>query len=258
METTRLLVLALLLAVPAGATTNSDYRWEGPVTGKRVIEIRNINGPIHAVPSKDGRLEVVAIRTSRHYDPAEVKIESFVDGDHLVFCSVYPAKAGNPENTCDSRGSHNSSTSDVQVEYRVKVPAGVRFDAHTVNGDVDVDGLAGPVDAKTVNGEIKVSTASWAEAATVNGSVNVAMSGRGWPDALDFKTVNGDIVLNLEGAPDADLVAETMHGAIDSEFPLEVTGRVRRNRLAGTLGKGGTDLALATLNGSIELRRASR
>ena len=82
------------------------------------------------------------------------------------------------------------------------------------------------------------------------------MAGHGWPDDLDFRTVNGSIVLELADPPNADLHAQTMHGDIDSEFPLQVTGKMARNQVEGTLGAGGPELALATLNGSIELRHS--
>ena len=48
----------------------------------------------------------------------------------------------------------------------------------------------------------------------------------------------------------------SMHGDIDSEFALEVSGKIRKNKISGTLGAGGKELAMTTLNGSIELRKA--
>jgi len=260
MRTTRILpaaALALLLAAPAFAAT-ADFHWSRAIGSARTVEIRNINGAIHAEASKDGTLEVTAIRSSKKHDPESVEINVFEVDGRLTFCTLYPSRPGFPPNTCDERGntSHSSSNSDVEVTYRVKVPAGVTLEARTVNGDVEARGMRGPVDANTVNGEIRITTSSWAEASTVNGGVAVAMSASGWPDGLDFRTVNGSIVLDFSDAPNAELRAETMHGGIDSEFPLQVNGTIRRNRVQGRLGSGGPELALATLNGSIELRRS--
>jgi hypothetical protein len=254
--TTSLLLLAL--AGPAFAAS-SDFRWSGPVAAGRTVEIRNINGGIKAEAATNGTLEVVATRYSKKHDPESVKIEVFEGKDGtLTFCTLYPSRAGYPENTCDARGntSHSNSDSDVQVDYTVRVPAGVTLEAKTVNGNVKAIAMKGPVDARTVNGEIRVTTSSWAEAATVNGGVAVEMAAKGWPDDLEFRSVNGSILLDLVGAPNASLRAETMHGDIDSEFPLEVSGKIRKNRISGTLGSGGKELAMTTLNGSIELRRA--
>jgi hypothetical protein len=260
MRTTRLLpaaALALLFAGPAFGAT-ADFRWSRAIGSARTIVIRNINGAIRAEASNDGTVEVIAIRSSKKNDPESVKINVFEVDGRLTFCTLYPSRPGSPPNTCDERGntSHSSTNSDVEVSYRVKVPAGVTLEARTVNGDVEASGMRGPVDASTVNGGIRIGTTSWAEASTVNGGVAVVMSGHGWPEGLDFRTVNGSIVLDFADAPNADLHAETMHGEIDSEFPLQVQGKMRRNMMRGTLGSGGPELALATVNGSIELRRA--
>ena len=253
-------VLALLMLVARGAAASDDFYWSGAADRGTTVEIRNINGDIHAEPAHDGKLEVTAIRTSKKDDPESVRIEFAQVGDHLMFCALYPSKKGYPPNTCDSEGrSHShSDNNDVTVTFRVKVPDGVTLEAHTVNGGIEALELNGPIDAQTVNGEVKLSTTSYAEASTVNGSLEVAMAGRGWPDGLDFRTVNGDIRLDVTDALNADLRAETMNGDIESDFPLTVLGRMKRNQVRATIGHGGPELALATLNGSIALRRAER
>jgi hypothetical protein len=260
MRTTRGALLALLLLAPASVRAADDFYWSGTIARGKTVEIRNINGPVIAEPSRNGTLEVTAIRRAKKSDPESVRIEAHQEADRVTFCALYPTKAGSPPNTCDERGKmhSHSENNDVWVEFRVQVPAGVRLEAHTVNGEVKALGLSGPVEAQTVNGEVRVETTSWAEARTVNGSVTVAMAGRGWPDGLDFRTVNGDIRLDVDGAVDADLRAETMNGDIASDYPLTVTGRMKKNHVRATIGKGGPELALATLNGSIELRRSAR
>jgi hypothetical protein len=184
---------------------------------------------------------VIAIRSSKKQDPESVTINVFEVNGRVTFCTLYPSRPGDPPNTCDERGntSHSSSNSDVEVSYRVKVPAGVTLEARTVNGDVEASGNARPGGSSTVNGEIRIATTSWAEASTVNGGVAVAMSASGWPDGLDFRTVNGSIVLDFSGAPNADLRAETMHGEIDSEFPLQVQGRCGGTGCRGDSARAG-------------------
>src|SRR5213595_1573860 len=54
--------------------------------------------------------------------------------------------------------ARNSDPDDVRVNFTVRVPAGVRFAGHTVNGEVDAANLSGDVEAHTVNGSIRVST----------------------------------------------------------------------------------------------------
>jgi len=267
MATERLLaVCALALALLAGpraagaSTTADDYTWNGTMKRGQTVTILGINGSIRAELAKGNVLEVVAVRSSRKHDPTEVRIEMHQEGDEITFCAIYPAAKGYPPNTCGdaSHSSSHTDSDDLTVDFRVRVPAGVTLRARTVNGEIVARALEGPIDATTVNGEVHLSTSSYAEASSVNGDVEVEMAGKGWPDGLDFRTVNGSILLHLSDVVNADFRAETMNGEIDSDFPLTLVGRLKKNRIQGKIGDGGPELAMATLNGSIELRRTTR
>ena len=78
-----------------------------------------------------------------------------------------------------------------------------------------------------------------------------------WDDDLTFETVNGRITVELPDNTNADVRAETLNGGISSDFPMTVSGRFGSRRLNGTIGNGGRDLRLKTVNGAIRLRRSS-
>jgi DUF4097 and DUF4098 domain-containing protein YvlB len=107
----------------------------------------------------------------------------------------------------------------------------------------------------TVNGSINVSTAGLASAKTVNGSITATMGRADWSDALEFHTVNGAIELNLPAGLSTEVEAETLNGDIQTDFPLTVTGRFSKRHLTGTIGGGGRELRLKTVNGSVAIRR---
>ena len=74
-------------------------------------------------------------------------------------------------------------------------------------------------------------------------------------EALDFHTVNGSITLELGGLVNADLKAATVNGGIETDFPVTVRrAGFMGHRLRGTIGRGGPQLDLSTVNGSIRLR----
>lgn len=75
-------------------------------------------------------------------------------------------------------------------------------------------------------------------------------------ESVEFKTVNGEIVLDLPADTSTDVHAETLNGDISTDFPLTVQGRSSSRKLNGTIGAGGRELNLATINGSIRIRRA--
>ena len=54
----------------------------------------------------------------------------------------------------------------------------------------------------------------------------------------------------------ANIEMRTVNGSITSEdFPITVQGRIDRRRLEGKIGKGGPELSVSTVNGSIRLRK---
>src|SRR6266480_4499890 len=136
---------------------------------------------------------------------------------------------------------------------------GVNGDVRAVagSGDVEAANLASDVQANTVNGSIRISTSGYAEAQTVNGSIVASMGRATWTEALDFRTVNGAITLDLPANVSTEVRASTVNGDIVTDFPIMVRGRLGPRSLRGTIGSGGRRLALETVNGSIRLRKAS-
>jgi DUF4097 and DUF4098 domain-containing protein YvlB len=81
----------------------------------------------------------------------------------------------------------------------------------------------------------------------VNGGIE-AMSIDG---DVKAQTVNGGVKVSATGA------AQTVNGSINTDFPITVQGRFGMRSAKGTIGGGGPDLSLQTVNGSINLKRAS-
>lgn len=240
-----------------GQTASADdpFRWAGTLADGQVVEIRGVNGPVEAVPSSGDRVVVTAEKSARRSDPDEVRVVVVEHDEGMTFCAVYPTPSGERENRCGSGDDYRSSVrnNDVSVHFRVEVPAGVRLDIRTVNGDVDAQELVSDVSARTVNGDVEVTTRGFARAQTVNGSITAAM-GRWMPEGAEFETVNGSIELDLPDDVDADLDASWVNGGLDSDLPLMVDGRVGRRSVQGRLGDGGPDLDIKTVNGSIRIR----
>ena len=236
----------------------NEFRLREPLGAGRTLEIRGINGSVSAEPSGGGEFEVVAVKRARRSDPDEVRIEVVRYAEGVLICAVYPNPGGEP-NTCEpNNGRSQVRDNDTTVNFTVRVPAGVNFEGRTVNGKVEAERLSADVDVKTVNGSISVSTTGVARAQTVNGSITAVLGSANWPDELEFKTVNGGIDLTLPASLSARVEAKTLNGEITSDFPLTVTGAFSRRRLSGTIGSGGDRrLILETVNGSVQIRRAS-
>ena len=250
--------LALLLAAVSPASPQDTWNWSGQLAPGRTIEIKGVNGDVRAEPSGSNEVEVVAEKRARRDNPDDVRIEVVPNGTNVTICAVYPSREGARPNECapGSGGRMNVSNNDVSVRFTVRVPAGVTFVGHTVNGEVEAQRLNGDVDLKTVNGSINFSTTGTVRAAsTVNGSIKGALGRADWPDTLAMNSVNGSITLTLPASLSSDIKASTVNGDINSDFPMTVSGRINRRRIEGTIGGGGRMLALESVNGSITLRR---
>ncbi|MCU1264861.1 MAG: hypothetical protein JWM21_1179 [Acidobacteria bacterium] len=234
------------------------FRWTGLVAAGQSIEIKGINGGIIAEPAAGNQVEVVATKKARRSDPVAVNIRVVPHAKGVTICAVYPNDPSDQPNTCepgDARDHSHVRNNDVSVNFVVRVPSGVQFIGRTINGEIRATSLTGNVDSRTVNGSINISTSGYAQANTVNGEITARMGSANWSDSLEFKTVNGGIDLDLPGVLSTQIEAETFNGSIDSDFPLTLSGRVSRKHVSGTIGGGGRELLLKTLNGSIHLKR---
>jgi hypothetical protein len=246
----------IALLFPAVAASAEDWSWDGRLAPGQAVEIKGINGEVKALSAAGDRVEVTAVKKARRSDPALVQIKAVEHAGGVTICAVYPTREGEAPNECrPGEGRMNVQDNDVDVSFTVRVPAGVRFVGRTVNGSIEADGLRGDVDAHTVNGGVRLSTAGRAEAETVNGSITAAVGQADGTEPLSFKTVNGSIALDLPAGASAEVRAATVNGEVRSDFPLGGQARVSRRRLSGTIGGGGRPLALDTVNGSIHIRQ---
>jgi hypothetical protein len=247
----------------AGRSSDTPFTWSGTVREGRWVYVRNLNGPVRVEQGTGDKAEVRAEKRWRRGDPEDVKItvrQVGAGGGDVIVCALW-----NDRSTCDEDGYHshsdgwwrNNDHNDVQVEFVVRLPAGVKIDASTVNGRVEIDGATSNVVAHTVNGSIDArSTGGSVTAHTTNGDVMVS-SARLDGDHTEFSTVNGTVTVSLPASVNADVEMHTVNGRLSSDFPLTVEGSFSPRRLHATLGKGGPTLRLSTVNGSIRLRKLS-
>ena len=258
--------LIAIFAAPTAASgtvvdmvdVQQDFEWSGEIAAGKTLEVKGVNGDVEARGTSGRGAMVSAVKKSRKSDPSTVRIEIVEHEGGVTICAVYPTPQGKQPNKCapGKDGRMNTHNNDVQVDFTVRVPQGVKFRGSSVNGEVNAEDLTADVAVSTVNGDVTVSTSGLAQATTVNGSIRAALGRADWSGDLDFNTVNGSIVLDLPSDLNATVTAQTVNGSIHTDFPLTVKGRFSSKKLSGTIGDGGRELDLQTVNGSIELNRA--
>lgn len=233
-----------------------QFHWSGSLPPGSTLEVKGVNGAVHAEPAGDDQSEVEAVKRARRGDPNEVRIEVVEHEGGVTICAVYPDGDDDRPNQClpGDAGHLSARRSNVTVEFTVRVPDGVHFIGRTVNGAISAEDLQGNVDIGTVNGSARFSTAGYGVARTVNGSITGRLGAADWDGELEFESVNGSITLSFADQLNADVEMRTVNGSLDTDFPLTAQGRISRRRLRGTIGTGGRTLMLSTVNGSIRLR----
>lgn len=240
-------------------SSQDNFQWQGRIAPGSAIEVKGVNGDIRAEGSASDQVEVVATKSARRSDPNSVRIQVLEHAGGVTICAVYPNSEGKRPNECrpGNEGNMNVNNNDVEVDFIVRVPTGVRFQGRTVNGEVEAQSLGADVEAYTVNGSIHLSTTGHAQASTVNGEIVASLGRANWTEGLEFETVNGGITLNLPATTSTELRAETLNGDISTDFQMTVQGRFSKRHVSGTIGSGGRTLTLKTVNGSIQIKRAS-
>jgi hypothetical protein len=252
---------ALVLPADAGAQERERdaFTWSGAIPQGRWIVVRNMNGTVEVQRGTTGKVEVTATRRTRRGSPDYVRFEvqKFGASDQdVVICALWGENATCDEHGYRSRNDRRHRDNEVWVEFLVRVPPGVKVGAHSVNGEVRVEGVAAEVEAESVNGSVVVSTMGGpVNASTVNGSVRASMGAFDLNTDLSFSSVNGTVIAEFANDINAEIDLSTVNGRFLTDFSVTISGRIDPKRLRATLGRGGPRIKLSTVNGNVELRK---
>lgn len=281
MNKTRLVAaLAALLAAPAlGAQQqygrDSDtWRWDGRVDAGHWMNVFNVNGSVEFAPSPDNMVHLVAEKRSNGRGMDDIHFEVVQAGGNVTICAIWNSNSHCEDGGVQSNRHNDRDENHSNVKITVSVPRAIKIGAHSVNGGVSVRDVGsevrantvnggvivrnatGPVRANTVNGGVVVNTAAGpVTAETVNGNVDARMASLQGDDDMNFKTVNGSVSIYVPARFDANFRFDTVHGGIESDFPMTLSGRWGPRHASGTIGAGGRDVRASSVNGSIELRK---
>jgi hypothetical protein len=285
------------LAAPAGAHhltgSAAPFDWSGPIPAGARLRIANVHGDVRVSAATAGRVTVHAAVRRGGEHRSGIVFDVIPDGNDVTICARWadgPAcTARGQRDEDDDEGGESAS-----ADFTVELPRGIRLDVQTGNGLIDVSGTGtdvnassgngtvrvsgsagsvrvnsgngpvtveaagGPVVANSGNGAVRVTTADGpVNVSTGNGNIDVRMQKLGTHETMDFSTGNGTVTVSMPASFAADLDADTGHGRIESDFPLQVVGRIETGHVRATIGGGGPRLRMSTGNGNLILRSAS-
>ena len=281
--------LGALVAFAAGAsaanakdlsdTESSRHTLHFAGSGEHTLEVRAVTGHI-TVEAYDGQdVEVIVDRTidakgsvAREAADNAVKLETSDNSDRVRLVVRY-----GDEPTCGDRFDHPSHWDrrvwDVRYDFTIRVPKNTRLDLCTINdGNIVVSGTQADFSIHTINGRITMDDVGGSgEATTINGRVTATFKTAPRSASL-FKTINGDVVLEMPERLAADLRMTTVDGGLFTDFeveplqqPINVSMRRQNGKYvyrssaftAVRAGGGGPELTLQTMNGDVRVLRRS-
>ncbi len=157
--------------------------------------------------------------------------------------------------------------------------AGVKnfLSAKSVSGDLKVDGvegdcglssvsgniyarrIKGSVEAEVVSGSVKlmdVSEALRVAAKSVSGSLEY--QGQILPNGTyKFSTHSGSIRLIFPANSSFDLEASAFSGEVNSEFPVEVVGKISSKEVRGRVNRGGAIVEAKAFSGNVVIKKGN-
>jgi len=278
MNRTLIALVAAALAAPLGAQAPAEsQRLVIPLTdpGRPAkLEAGLLQGSISVVPGEPGQVVVVVepgadADQHRHRDKDKEKSRS----DHEGMRRITTSGLGLDAEEHDNRVEIGSSSWMQVVDLKIEVPPASSVELSTTNaGDLSVRGLSGELVLHNTNGGIEVRDVTGpVDATTLNGDVRVIFGATMAAAPMAFSTLNGDVDLTLPGNARIDVVLRSDNGEIFTDFDValhrspakvdrdedEGTYRVSVGQeLTGKIGGGGPELFLKTFNGDILLRRA--
>jgi DUF4097 and DUF4098 domain-containing protein YvlB len=259
-------------------TTSSRHTLHFAGSGEHTLEVRAVTGHI-TVEAYDGQdVEVLVDRTldasgrSEREAADAVKLETSDNSDRVRLVVRY-----GDEPSCGDRIDRQTYWSsrlwDVRYDFTIRVPKNTRLDLCTINdGNIVVTGTQGDFSIHSINGRITMdNVAGSGEATTINGRVTATFA-TAPRSASVFKTLNGDVVLEMPERLAADLRMKTRNGGLFTDFeveplqqPINISMRRENGRYvyrssgftSVRAGGGGPELTLETMNGDVRVLRRS-
>ena len=161
------------------------------------------------------------------------------------------------------------------VSGDVEVRGAAGFEGDLVSGDVTLENIAGDVELKTVSGDVKAAVVKGSVTAeSVSGDVefdgveearsvsaksvsgDIRYRGRIYEGGrYELRSHSGDVRLEIPADSAFEFEAKTFSGTVDSDFEIQVVGKLSPREIRGTVGSGKALIRISSFSGSIEIKK---
>ncbi|AII50620.1 DUF4097 family beta strand repeat-containing protein [Hymenobacter sp. APR13] len=263
-----LLALLLALAGPVAAQTPAAPAFQlqceanaNTQLRKTYCETRDLTlpaPPAGTALSVDARLN--GSITVRGWDGSTVRVRALVRASSGELAAAQALVASVRISTTNHQmqaARANGSLDDWSVSYEVLVPTRTSLALHATNGGLRLENVQGTITFETTNGSVQLlNLAGDVRGKTTNGSVALTLSGPTWDGTgFDVQTTSGSVQCRLPATYAATLTARTTNGRVTAKLDPATRKQQMPRSLTATFGKGGPQLRLATVNGSVDVQQ---
>lgn len=242
-----LIALALTPLVGAGDLHTEYFDQSYPLADGGSVSLDNVNGDVVVQVWDQAEVRVQAEKRASTMELLqELKIEVHAGRSSVEIDTEYP----------NSRPGDRHGDRKMSVEYTLTVPRYAAINGiDLVNGNLEVVGVMGGIDADLVNGTVEVREVSGGiNLSAVNGSIRPTIDDFSGVTGIQLESVNGAVELVIPSYAGASLDVETVNGTIGNNFGLEVKkGKYVGASLNGDIGGGGVMISIETVNGRIDI-----
>lgn len=240
----------------SSSSGDAEFRWAKAIPNGSLVRLANVSGDVSVIGADVERVELVARRRGSSSD-SEARVEVKEHADGITICALREE-----DSYCDERGMHEDGSrwggrrSRARYDLEVRVPRGMRVSASTVSGGVQVSGTTREMRVSSVSGDVRLDRVDAVDrfrVSTVSGDVVASLASVARGTDLQVKSVSGDIDLSMPPSTALDLNMSTVSGRLNSDFALQVRGRLNRRRIDAQINDGGSDLRVSTVSGDVRL-----
>jgi DUF4097 and DUF4098 domain-containing protein YvlB len=219
------LLIALVLAIPAGAQTNTetvDKTLSLPAGG--TLKLKTFSGRVRITGGSGDQVVIHAVRRARQDRLDDIRLEITQSGNTIEVDANHQLVERRNENV-------------VETDFEIQVPARTRLDIKTFSAPVTVIGVNADQNIDGFSSSVTVESSEWDD------------------HDLDINTFSGGVRLRLPASARGNIDFNSFSGTFESDLPVTLNTSSRRNFRGALNGGGNGDFKLKTFSGDVSIRR---
>ncbi len=139
-------------------------------------------------------------------------------------------------------------------EMKLVVPRSANLSFTSIEGNFTTGKTDGFLQLKNIEGFVQAAEVQAAEISSIERDVSLNITGLN-PQGISVRSVEGTVELGLADNLDADLRVAGVSENVEIDSPNTQTSEFRRRGFKLQLGKGGTEISISGIEGSVRIRR---